>query len=72
MQGKSGMKEPVINSDKAGRTACPPGANSALWTSFLYTRDIASPSSCCSGKGDVKKGNKRNKDGKNIEKLNSV
>ena len=39
MQGKSGMKEPVIHSDMAGRIACPPGANSALWTSFLYTRD---------------------------------
>lgn len=47
MQGKSGMKEPVIHSDMAGRIACPPGANSALWTSFLYTRDMWKVLSCC-------------------------
>lgn len=50
------MKEPVINSDKAGRTACPPGANSALWTSFLYTRDMSKPPCCSCGKVDSRRG----------------
>lgn len=56
MQGKSGIKEPVIHSDLAGRTACPPGTNSALWTSFLYTRDIASRWCCWSRRPRKSKG----------------